>query len=146
MLLSKDQRYLPLRLRKQVIHHPGGDVHAGGGDAVAELHGVVHLVHQQPVRRFQEVDRQQTTAKRPRRVLAGVDQRGSQRAVGGDTAARGVGDPVFRYNAIQAALAGSERVFEIMDTPVEVEDAVKQLPLGTIRGDVRFENVVFGIN
>jgi ATP-binding cassette subfamily B multidrug efflux pump len=48
------------------------------------------------------------------------------------------------YNAIQAALAGSERVFEIMDTPVEVEDAVEPLPLGTIRGDVRFENVVFG--
>jgi ATP-binding cassette, subfamily B, multidrug efflux pump len=48
------------------------------------------------------------------------------------------------YNSIQAALAGSERVFEILDAPLEVADAADALPLETIRGDVRFENVRFG--
>jgi ATP-binding cassette subfamily B protein len=48
------------------------------------------------------------------------------------------------YNSIQAALAGSERVFEIIDTPLEIADATDALPLETIRGDVRFENVKFG--
>ena len=48
------------------------------------------------------------------------------------------------YNDIQAALAGAERVFEIMDTPAEMEDAPDALPLETIRGDVYFDHVHFG--
>ncbi len=48
------------------------------------------------------------------------------------------------YNSIQAALAGAERVFEIMDTPSEIQDAADALPLETIRGDVNFTNVKFG--
>ncbi|MCX6025720.1 MAG: ABC transporter ATP-binding protein, partial [Chloroflexi bacterium] len=47
------------------------------------------------------------------------------------------------YNSIQAALAGAERVFEIIDTPPEVEDAPDALPLVMVRGDVRFEHVDF---
>ena len=47
------------------------------------------------------------------------------------------------YNAIQAALAGVERVFEIIDTPAEV-DASDALALATVKGEVRFENVDFG--
>jgi len=47
------------------------------------------------------------------------------------------------YNSIQAALAGAERVFEIIDTPPEVEDAPDALPLDSVRGDVRFEHVDF---
>ncbi|MDD8027042.1 MAG: ABC transporter ATP-binding protein [Acidobacteriota bacterium] len=47
------------------------------------------------------------------------------------------------YNAIQAALAGAERVFEIMDTPPEVQDVPGALPLDEIEGNVRFENVNF---
>jgi len=46
------------------------------------------------------------------------------------------------YNSIQAALAGAERVFEIIDTPSEVDDA-QALPLEALRGDVRFEHVNF---
>ncbi len=50
------------------------------------------------------------------------------------------------YNAIQAALAGVERVFEIMDTPAEI-DAAAQTADVTIahpfRGDVRFDAVDF---
>jgi ATP-binding cassette subfamily B multidrug efflux pump len=47
------------------------------------------------------------------------------------------------YNAIQAALAGVERVFEIIDTPSEV-DASTSPALATVKGDVRFEDVDFG--
>lgn len=48
------------------------------------------------------------------------------------------------YNTLQAALAGAERVFEIMDRPAEIDDApdgARSLP---VRGDVRFEHVTFG--
>ncbi len=47
------------------------------------------------------------------------------------------------YNSIQAALAGAERVFEIIDTPPEIQDALDALLLESIRGDVRLENVNF---
>jgi ATP-binding cassette subfamily B multidrug efflux pump len=47
------------------------------------------------------------------------------------------------YNSIQAALAGVERVFEIIDTPAEV-DASDTSALATVKGEVRFENVDFG--
>ncbi|TLN00263.1 ABC transporter ATP-binding protein, partial [bacterium] len=48
------------------------------------------------------------------------------------------------YNSIQAALAGAERVFEIIDSPPEVQDAPDALPLESIRGDVQLDHVTFG--
>jgi ATP-binding cassette subfamily B multidrug efflux pump len=48
------------------------------------------------------------------------------------------------YNSIQAALAGAERVFEIIDTPSEIDDAPSAVPLDSLRGNVRFEHVNFG--
>ena len=48
------------------------------------------------------------------------------------------------YNSIQAALAGAERVFEIIDTPAEADDAPDAAPLESIRGEVRFDHVRFG--
>jgi ATP-binding cassette, subfamily B, multidrug efflux pump len=48
------------------------------------------------------------------------------------------------YNAIQAALAGAERVFEIIDNPVEVDSTPDAPQLTTFRGDVRFDHVTFG--
>ena len=48
------------------------------------------------------------------------------------------------YNSIQAALAGAERVFEIIDTAPEVQDAPDALSLDTVQGNVRFEQVTFG--
>ena len=47
------------------------------------------------------------------------------------------------YNSIQSALAGAERVFEILDTQPEVEDAPDAVGLEKVAGDVRFENVNF---
>jgi ATP-binding cassette subfamily B protein len=47
-------------------------------------------------------------------------------------------------NAIQAALAGAERVFAVIDTPAEPADAPEAAELGSVRGEVRFERVSFG--
>ena len=47
------------------------------------------------------------------------------------------------YNSIQSALAGAERVFEVMDQEPEIVDIPDAQPLTNIRGDVIFENVTF---
>jgi ATP-binding cassette, subfamily B, multidrug efflux pump len=48
------------------------------------------------------------------------------------------------YNAIEAALAGSERVFDIIDTQPEVDDAPDAISLDKVNGEVSFEGVQFG--
>jgi ATP-binding cassette, subfamily B, multidrug efflux pump len=48
------------------------------------------------------------------------------------------------YNAIQAALAGAERVFEILDTPAEVDSVPDTPQITAFHGDVRFDHVTFG--
>jgi ATP-binding cassette, subfamily B, multidrug efflux pump len=47
------------------------------------------------------------------------------------------------FSSIQAALAGAERVFELMDESPEL-DALDALPLERARGEVTFERVCFG--
>ncbi|MDP1991684.1 MAG: ABC transporter ATP-binding protein [Syntrophales bacterium] len=47
------------------------------------------------------------------------------------------------YNSIQAALAGAERVFELIDTQAEPDDATDTKPLESIQGNVRFDHVSF---
>ncbi|MCB0119487.1 MAG: ABC transporter ATP-binding protein, partial [Anaerolineales bacterium] len=50
------------------------------------------------------------------------------------------------YNAIQAALAGAERVFEVIDMPAEI-DAASNSPLPVpVKGAVHFADVSFGYN
>lgn len=48
------------------------------------------------------------------------------------------------YNTLQAALAGAERVFEILDTAPEPDDAPEARALAATRGHVRFDHVTFG--
>jgi ATP-binding cassette subfamily B protein len=48
------------------------------------------------------------------------------------------------YNQIQAALAGAERVFEVIDTVPELQDTPDAQPLGKIEGHVEFDHVNFG--
>ena len=50
------------------------------------------------------------------------------------------------YNSIQAALAGAERVFEIIDTQPETQDLPDAVPAGRFKGEVSLRNVVFGYN
>jgi ATP-binding cassette subfamily B multidrug efflux pump len=48
-----------------------------------------------------------------------------------------------RYDSFQSTMAGGERIFTLMDTPVEVQDAPGAIDLPPLRGEVRFENVSF---
>lgn len=48
-----------------------------------------------------------------------------------------------RYNTMQAAMAGGERIFELLDTPVTLTDAADAVEMPAIRGDVHFDNVGF---
>jgi ATP-binding cassette subfamily B protein len=47
------------------------------------------------------------------------------------------------YNNIQSALAGSERIFEILDREPELQDAPDARPLTDVAGDVVFDHVDF---
>ena len=47
------------------------------------------------------------------------------------------------YNQVQSALAGAERVFEILDEVPEVQDAPDAIELPEVGGEVRFEDVDF---
>lgn len=47
------------------------------------------------------------------------------------------------YNSIQSALAGSERIFEVIDTEPEVVDAMDAIPLDDVKGEVIFSHVDF---
>ena len=52
-----------------------------------------------------------------------------------------------RYNTLQSAMASSERVFRVLDTPEDIKDPAQPLQLQTpVRGAIAFENVVFGYN
>ena len=46
-----------------------------------------------------------------------------------------------RYNTFQATMVSSERIFELLDTPVEVRDTPGAVELPPIRGDVQFDDV-----
>lgn len=48
------------------------------------------------------------------------------------------------YNSIQAAIAGAERIFEIIDEAPEQEDAPDAITLEKTKGDVALKNVYFG--
>lgn len=48
------------------------------------------------------------------------------------------------YNNFQTAVAGAERVLDIMDETPEPEDASDALSLASPRGDIELQNVVFG--
>lgn len=55
-----------------------------------------------------------------------------------------VGQVTNIANSIQASLTGAERVFEILDAPLEVRSPADPLPLSRAKGAVRFERVSFG--
>ena len=51
-----------------------------------------------------------------------------------------------KYNIMQAAMASSERVFRLLDTPATIVDAPHPVELPHVRGEVRFDNVSFAYN
>lgn len=48
------------------------------------------------------------------------------------------------YNSIQAAIAGAERIFQIIDEEPEQENVTDSITLQHIKGDLRMEDVYFG--
>lgn len=57
---------------------------------------------------------------------------------------RPVNELASLYNSIQAALAGAERIFEVIDEAPEKPDAPGAITLRDVRGDVKMEKVYFG--
>lgn len=51
-----------------------------------------------------------------------------------------------QFNTLLSALAGAERMFELMDVTPEPEDDNRAVELKNIKGDVRFNDVTFGYN
>lgn len=55
-----------------------------------------------------------------------------------------INDIADKYQILQSAMAASERIFQVVDTPQEVIDQEAARPLPSdLRGEVRFENVSF---
>lgn len=50
------------------------------------------------------------------------------------------------YNQVQRAIASTERIFEILDTPCELKDAPHAIDLPPVRGIVEFRHVSFMYN
>ena len=48
-----------------------------------------------------------------------------------------------RFDTLQSTMAGGERILELLNTPVEVQDVEDAREMGFVHGDVRFENVSF---
>lgn len=48
------------------------------------------------------------------------------------------------WNNVQSAMAGAERVFKLIDTPVGIEEKPDALKLPKIEGEIAFEDVTFG--
>jgi len=52
-------------------------------------------------------------------------------------------DMVLQYTQIQRAMAGGERIFEVLDTKAEIADAPDAVEFGVIDGRVDFDHVTF---
>ncbi len=57
---------------------------------------------------------------------------------------RPINDIFMQINTLFSALAGAERVFEVIDTPAEVADDTDCVKVDTIKGEVALKNVNFG--
>lgn len=52
-------------------------------------------------------------------------------------------DLVLQYTQLQRSMAGGERIFEVLDTEPEIQDAADAVELEDVRGEVEFRNVDF---
>ncbi|MDD4753067.1 MAG: ABC transporter ATP-binding protein [Desulfitobacteriaceae bacterium] len=58
--------------------------------------------------------------------------------------ARPINDIANQFNLIQSAIAGAERVFEVMEEEVEFSQEEGEVPLKDVSGKVVFQDVTFG--
>ena len=54
-----------------------------------------------------------------------------------------VGQVTNIANSIQTSLIGAQRVFEVLDAPIEIKDPENPYPIGRAKGKVTFENISF---
>ena len=59
---------------------------------------------------------------------------------------RPIADLSEKYNILQSAMASSERIFKLLDTPVDIRQPENPLKLADIRGEIEFRNVWFAYN
>jgi len=59
---------------------------------------------------------------------------------------RPLNDLANQFNTLLSAIAGAERVFEILDTTEEAHDEKEKQPLQEVKGDVAFQGVSFSYN
>lgn len=52
-------------------------------------------------------------------------------------------DLAEKYNILQAAMASSERIFRLLDEPVEVDDPAAPVRVDRVRGEIEFRDVWF---
>jgi ATP-binding cassette subfamily B protein len=57
---------------------------------------------------------------------------------------RPINEIANQYANIQTAIAGAERIFEVMETPPETDSGSSPLTADDVRGDICFENIDFG--
>jgi ATP-binding cassette, subfamily B, multidrug efflux pump len=55
-------------------------------------------------------------------------------------------DMAEKFNIIQTAMASSERIFELLDTPEELPNPERPQAVSRIAGDIEFQNVWFAYN
>ena len=56
---------------------------------------------------------------------------------------RPINEIANQYSSILTAMAGAERVFEIMDTPSEIDEGKEDINISDIKGDISFKNIDF---
>ena len=59
---------------------------------------------------------------------------------------RPINEIANQYASIMTALAGAERIFDIMNTPDETDEGTKEIDAKSLQGNIRFEDVSFGYN
>ncbi|MFY0255364.1 ABC transporter ATP-binding protein [Chitinophaga sp. 30R24] len=60
--------------------------------------------------------------------------------------ARPINEISSQYNTLQAAMAGAERIFQIIDELPETADKKNATALSNVKGEVVFDHVIFGYN
>jgi ATP-binding cassette subfamily B protein len=56
---------------------------------------------------------------------------------------RPINEIANQYANIQTAIAGAERIFEVMETPPETDEGTSKITAEDIRGDIKFEDIHF---
>jgi len=59
---------------------------------------------------------------------------------------RPIADLSEKYNILQSAMASSERIFKLLDTPVDIQSPKSPVRLDNIRGEIEFRHVWFAYN